>query len=161
MSFLHHFDAADASRLLNPSVFYVGASYGGSECQLSRFIQNGIWENGYIKDPQPSAATSLYEQYMDIMSKGDILLVKRLNGKASNTMRIMAIGIVLGKNIDKTVRVAWVMPQLDIVVPLVTVGTISPSYPLSSVLVDTVRDKIEKARSKFLRLNLKIEDRWY
>jgi len=160
MSFLHHFDAADASRFLNPSIFYVGASFGGSECQLPRFIQNGIWENGYIKCPHPSSSTDLFERYMEEMSKGDIILVKRLNGKGATTMRILAVGIVLGKNIDKTVRVAWVMPQLDLVVPLVTVGTISPRYSLSSI-VDPVRGVIEKARSKFLRLNLKIEDRWY
>jgi len=158
---LHHFDAADASRFLNPSVFYVGASYGGCECQLVRFIQEGIWENGYIKCPQPTSTTDLYEQYMDTMTKGDVLLVKRLNGKASTTMRIMAIGIVLGKNIDKTIRVAWVMPQVDLVVPLITVGTVSPSYSLSQSINDPVRDKIEKARIKFLRLNLRIEDRKY
>lgn len=161
MSFIHHFDAADASRFLNPYVFYVGASYGGSECQLSRFIQHGIWENGYIKCPHPTSSTDLFERYMEDMTKGDIILVKRLNGKGATTMRILAVGIVLGKNIDKTVRVAWVIPQLDLIVPLITVGTISPCYALSSSIVDPVRSVIEKARSKFLRLNLKIEDRWY
>jgi hypothetical protein len=158
---LHHFDAADASRFLNPSVFYVGASYGGCDCQLIRFIQDEIWENGYIKCPKSTSTTDLFEQYMETMNKGDILLVKRLNGKASTTMRIMAVGIVLGKNIDKTVRVAWVMPQVDLVVPLITVGTVSPGYSLSQAINDPVRDTIEKARIKFLRLNLHVEDRKY
>jgi hypothetical protein len=158
---LHHFDAADASRFLNPSVFYVGASYGGCDCQLIRFIQDEIWENGYIKCPKSTSTTDLFEQYMKTMTKGDILLVKRLNGKAATTMRIMAVGIVLGKNIDKTVRIAWVMPQVDLVVPLITVGTVSPGYSLSQAINDPVRDTIEKARIKFLRLNLHIEDRKY
>jgi hypothetical protein len=75
-------------------------------------------------------------------------------------MRLLAAGIVLGRNTDKTVRVAWVRPQLDVHVPLHTVGTISPGYRLAD-LSEPARKEADKARSRFLRHNLAIEDRWY
>jgi len=161
MSFIHHFDTLDAIRFLRPKAFYVGACYGGNECQLSRFIKEQIWENGYVASGDyVSTATKQFEKYMEDMSKGDILLVKRLNGKGTSTMRIMAIGIVLGKNYDGTIRVHWVMTSLDLEVPLHTVGTISPGYSLSE-LPEILQTKVDKARAKFLRLNLRIENHYY
>ena len=161
----HFFDAGDTLRFLNPKFFYVGASYDRQHCQLGRFFDAGVWENGFIKwiEENPSArtsATDLYERYMQQIEKGDILLVKRLNGQGSQNMRVLAIGVVLGKNFDKTVRVAWVIQDLNIEVPLQCIGTISPPYA-SEMLPDVLKTWITKAQSKFLRLNLKIEDRYY
>jgi 5-methylcytosine-specific restriction protein B len=31
----------------NPSFWFVGASYGGTDDQTPRFLAEGIWENGY------------------------------------------------------------------------------------------------------------------
>ena len=97
---------------------------------------------------------------MEKMAKGDVLMVKRLNGKGSKTMRILAIGIVLGKNFDKTIRVAWVMQDLSLEVPLACVGTISAPLAISN-LAPELEDKVQKARSKFLRLHLRIADHHY
>jgi len=153
----HSFDTADTLRFLNPKAFYVGATFDA--CQLSKFIKESIWEYGYYDSDHTSIKTDKYEEYVADITKGDTLIVKRLNGKAQTTMRILAIGIVLGRNFDKTIRVAWVK-QLDIDVPLHTVGTISPGYRLTE-LPDAIKKEVEKARAKFLRLNLQIEDQWY
>jgi len=168
---LHHFDAGDILNFLNPKFFYVGASYDRHECQLGRFFRDGIWENGFVKwiEEDPSRRTSttdLYERYMQKIEKGDILLVKRLNGQGSQNMRVLAIGIALGKNLDKTVRVAWVIQDLNIEMPLQCVGTISTFYNFNScdighTLPDVLKNWVTKAQSKFLRLNLRIEDRYY
>ena len=160
----HHFDAADTSRFLTPFCFYVGASFDANECQLDRFFRERIWENGFIKylqlhPEERSSVTDQYERHMEKISKGDILIVKRLNGKGSTTMRILAIGIVLGKNFDRTIRVAWVMQVLSLEVPLACIGTLSP-VAISS-LAPELEAIVQKARVKFLRLHLKIDDHYY
>ena len=164
----HHFDAADALQFLNPNVFYVGACFDAdrANCQRARFFKDHIWENGFIdylkQNPsERTTATDNYEQYMEAIKKGDILLIKRLNGKGATTMRILAIGVVLGKNFDQTIRVAWVMQDMNLEVPLHTIGTISPGYSLASLPSADLIEKINKARAKFLRLNLDITDRYY
>jgi len=159
----HHFDAADAARFLNPQHFYVGASFDSTECQLERFFQERIWENGFIKHlkkhpEERTSGTDQYEKTMEKIAKGDTLIVKRLNGKGATTMRVLAIGIVLGKNFDQTLRVAWVMQDLNLEVPLSCIGTLSS--PLAYLPAD-LADKVQKARAKFLRLHLTIKDRYY
>jgi hypothetical protein len=164
----HHFDAADAQQFLNPNVFYVGACFDAdsTNCQRDRFFRDHIWENGFIdyikQNPsERTTSTDNYEKYMDSVKKGDIFAIKRLNGKAATTMRILAIGIVLGKNFDRTIRVAWVMQDLDLEVPLAFIGTISPGYELNSLPSKELVDRINKARAKFLRLNFNIKEQYY
>ena len=81
---------------------------------IRQIHKGGFWENGFFKSNHVSTVTKNYENYVDLVAKGDIFVVKRLNGKANSTMRILAIGIVLGKNFDRTIRVAWVMQNIDL-----------------------------------------------
>jgi hypothetical protein len=165
MSF-HFFDSMDALQFLNPKIYYVGACFNRSICQLERFFNESMWENGFIDylKENPSERTDKmtdYEKYMDGVRKGDVFLAKRLNGVGATTMRILAIGIVLGKNYNRTIRVAWVMQDLSLEVPLAWIGTISPGYDISEILDKVLVDKLNKARAKFLRLNLQIKDQYY
>ena len=56
-------EVADAPK----SYWFVGASYGGTEDQTSRFLDEGIWENGYD------------DKYLDLvrsMQPGDRIAIK-------------------------------------------------------------------------------------
>ena len=142
-------ESNDIKRLLEPSVFYVGATFS-DDCQMDRFINRGIWENGHDDDVQR------YVERFEKMKKGDFIVIKRLNGKAATTMRILAIGICLGRISSKDCNVAWIRKNLKMEVPLVEIGTIS--QPKDILNEDEVhpelRDTIERARIRFLRTHL-------
>ena len=76
--------------------WFVGASYGGTDDQTDRFIQQGIWENGY------------YDRYLDqvrSMRAGDRIAIKAAyrrkyslpfdnRGHNVSTMAIKATGTI-------------------------------------------------------------------
>jgi 5-methylcytosine-specific restriction protein B len=94
------------------SYWFVGAVWNGNEDQLPRFLEQGIWENGYE------------DQFLDLVRRirpGDQIAVKasfvkkrvpfEVGGKAVSVMRIKATGTVLENAGDgRTVKVAWDSP---------------------------------------------------
>ena len=66
----------------------VGTRWGGKVSQLDRFIENGIWENGYHRGEKPE-----YDAIIDSIVIGDILVAKSHYNK-KNPYKIEAVGIV-------------------------------------------------------------------
>ena len=91
------------------SYWFVGAVWNGNDDQLPRFLEQGIWENGYE------------DKFLDLVRRirpGDKIAIKasfikkrvpfEVDGKAVSVMRIKATGTVLNISGDgRTVRVAW------------------------------------------------------
>jgi 5-methylcytosine-specific restriction protein B len=90
--------------------WFVGASYGGTDDQLPRFLSEGIWENGYE------------DKHLDVvrsMRPGDRIAVKssytrkhglpfESRGQAVSVMAIKAIGTITeNRNDGKRVKVDW------------------------------------------------------
>jgi 5-methylcytosine-specific restriction protein B len=90
--------------------WFVGASYGGTDDQMPRFLAEGIWENGYD------------DKYLDVvrsMRPGDRIAIKssytRKNGlpfenrgQTVSVMAIKAVGTITENlNDGKRVRVDW------------------------------------------------------
>ena len=90
--------------------WFVGASYGGTDDQLPRFLSDGIWENGYE------------DKHLDVvrsMRPGDRIAIKSSytrkhglpfdsRGQAVSVMAIKAVGIITENlNDGKRVRVVW------------------------------------------------------
>jgi 5-methylcytosine-specific restriction protein B len=94
------------------SYWFVGAVWNGTDDQLPRFLEQGIWENGYE------------DQFLDLVRRirpGDQIAVKAsfvkkrvpfdVGGKSVSVMRIKATGTVLDNAGDgRTVKVAWDPP---------------------------------------------------
>jgi len=93
------------------SYWFVGAAWEARTAdQTSRFLSEGVWQNGYE------------DQFLDQvreMKPGDRIAIKasfvrrqglpfELNGKAVSVMRIKATGMILENSNDgRTVKVAW------------------------------------------------------
>jgi 5-methylcytosine-specific restriction protein B len=93
-----------------PTNWFVGASYGGTDDQLPRFLSEGIWENGYD------------DKHLDVvrsMRTGDRIAIKssytrkhglpfESRGQAVSVMAIKAIGTITENlNDGKRVKVDW------------------------------------------------------
>lgn len=89
--------------------WFVGASWGGED-QLSRFLDQGIWENGYdVK----------YTKVVNTIKVGDKIAIKSAytrkknlpftsRGNVASVMGIKAIGLVTANKKDgKTIEVDW------------------------------------------------------
>ncbi len=92
------------------SYWFVGASYGGSEDQTPRFLNEGIWENGYddkyldlVRSMRPGDRIAIKSSYT---RKHDLPFDNRNN--AVSVMAIKAIGTII-KNLNdgKRVCVNW------------------------------------------------------
>ena len=93
--------------------WFVGAVWNKTEDQLSRFLGEGIWENGYEDQ---------FSETVRRMEPGDRIAVKAtfvqknglpfdVGGKPVSAMRIKATGTILENlNDGKKVRVAWDPP---------------------------------------------------
>ncbi len=90
--------------------WFVGASYGGTDDQMPRFLADGIWENGYE------------DKHLDVvrsMRPGDRIAIKSSytrkhglpfdsRGQAVSVMAIKAVGIITENlNDGKRVKVDW------------------------------------------------------
>lgn len=90
--------------------WFVGASYGGTDDQMPRFLSEGIWENGYE------------DKHLDVvrsMRPGDRIAIKSSytrkhglpfdsRGQAVSVMAIKAVGTITENlNDGKRVRVDW------------------------------------------------------
>jgi 5-methylcytosine-specific restriction protein B len=95
------------------SYWFAGAVWGETDDQLPRFLEQGIWENGYE------------DKFLDLVRRirpGDQIAIKAsfvkkdrvpfdVSGKHVSVMRIKATGTVLGNAGDgRTVKVAWDPP---------------------------------------------------
>jgi 5-methylcytosine-specific restriction enzyme B len=102
----------DASNEEGKSYWFVGSVWDRSDDQLPRFLEQGVWENGYE------------DQFLDLVRRirpGDQIAIKasfvkkrvpfEVGGKAVSVMRIKATGTVLDNAGDgRTVKVAWDAP---------------------------------------------------
>ena len=90
--------------------WFVGASYGGTDDQTLRFLEEGVWENGYqdkyldaVRSIQPGDRIAIKSSYT---RKHDLPFDNR--GQAVSVMAIKAIGTVK-KNLGdgRTLKVDW------------------------------------------------------
>lgn len=101
-------DAAGSS-----ACWFVGATYGGTDDQTARFVNEGIWENGYedryldrVKSVQPGDRIAIKSSYT---RKYGLPFDNR--GLAVAVMAIKAVGTVTGNPGDgRKLQVAW-QPQ--------------------------------------------------
>ena len=86
----------------------VGASWGGTDHQDEKWIEQGIWMLGWKKGYQPERAAE--------MKPGDRIAIKRMKGKGQTGIRIMHIGIIKGAILetDRVIcTVNWVANNLN------------------------------------------------
>jgi hypothetical protein len=164
-----YFDYLDAKRFLDPLVYFVGVHDLAGESHLSKYVRKSCWTNLRLEDePETSETNSrvkTYETRTKGLEKGDVLVAKRRNGKASDKLTALAVGIVVGRRSEGTVSVAWVLPNITHEIPAMGMfGTISSSFVLGGIKDRAGKEMleyVEKARRKFLRLNMNIEEKLY
>lgn len=99
-----------AEREVSATTWFVGAMWGGSEDQTSRFVSEGIWENGYEDKLQEEVRSMRPGDHIAIKSsytrKHDLPFDNR--GNAVSVMAIKAVGKIT-RNFDdgRQVQVAW------------------------------------------------------
>jgi len=99
--------------------FVVGASYGSSESQLDRFVHDGIWALGWSGEDQPGQYAAARK-----MKSGDLIAVKRRNGRGASDITILARGIVRGIIAEAAdekrfvCTVDWFETGLEVLVPM-------------------------------------------
>ena len=94
--------------------WFVGAMWGGSEDQTPRFLQEGIWENGYtdkylnaVRSMRPGDRISIKSSYV---RKHNLPFDNR--GNSVSVMAIKATGTVLENTADgRLVKVQWDPPK--------------------------------------------------
>jgi 5-methylcytosine-specific restriction enzyme B len=90
--------------------WFVGASYGGTDDQMPRFLADGIWENGYedkhldvVRSMRPGDRIAIKSSYT---RKHGLLFDSR--GQAVSVMAIKAVGTISENlNDGKRVKVDW------------------------------------------------------
>ena len=93
-----------------PTNWFVGASYGGTDDQLPRFLSEGIWENGYddklfdvVRSMRPGERIAIKSSYT---RKHGLPFDSR--GRAVSVMGIKAVGTITENlNDGKLVKVDW------------------------------------------------------
>ena len=92
------------------ATWFVGASYGGTDDQLPRFLAEGIWENGYddklldvVRSMRPGERIAIKSSYT---RKHGLPFDSR--GRAVSVMGIKAVGTIIENlNDGKRVKVDW------------------------------------------------------
>jgi 5-methylcytosine-specific restriction enzyme B len=90
--------------------WFVGASYGGTDDQMPRFLAEGIWENGYddklldmVRSMRPGERIAIKSSYT---RKHGLPFDSR--GRAASVMGIKAVGTITENlNDGKRVKVDW------------------------------------------------------
>jgi len=85
----------------------VGASWGGTEHQDKKWIEQGIWMLGWKKGHQPEKAAGMKPEHR--------IAIKRMKGKGQTGIRIMHLGIIKGVifETDRVIcTVNWVATNL-------------------------------------------------
>lgn len=110
---------------MNEQYWVVGATWGGTDDVLPQFIKRGYWycwDANQFDSEEISVGNSIKNQQERFkqIKRGDRIAIKRLLGKGSAEMSILAIGIV--KDIDLKewrIYIDWIMPEIkDRHVPL-------------------------------------------
>ncbi|MBZ9559085.1 MULTISPECIES: hypothetical protein [unclassified Modicisalibacter] len=89
----------------------VGASWGGTEHQDQRFVEQGFWLLGWNEVDQPAQYAKAEK-----MQIGDRIAIKRMKGQGQKGIRIFHIGIIRGVILDanKVVcTVNWVATDMQ------------------------------------------------
>jgi hypothetical protein len=96
----------------DPQYFVVGATWE-SDDKLPLFLKRGTWQNGYARDNQG------YNNIFDQIREGDRIAVKRMLGKGSKTMSILALGRITEVDPDGyTLYVKWLVQLRNREVPI-------------------------------------------
>lgn len=91
-----------------PQYWLVGASWGGTDHQDARFVEQGIWVLGWRRGSQAAKAGR--------MQPGDRIAIKRMKGKAQRGIRIRHLGVIRGvvRDTNRVVcTVDWVATDLN------------------------------------------------
>ena len=99
---------------VSQSYWFVGASYRGTDDQTSRFLEEGIWENGYddryldeVRSMRPGERIAIKSTYT---RKRNLPFDNR--GESVSVMAIKATGTIMDNLGDgKRVRVDWNNPE--------------------------------------------------
>ena len=87
----------------------LGANWEGEELKET-FFRRGYWEMGYEDIDKPQFADK-----RDRIKENDRVAIKRMNGKGSTTITILAIGIV--KEVaEKRVFISWILTDMERIV---------------------------------------------
>lgn len=103
-------DVAASEAAASRACWFVGAAYGGRDDQMPRFLEEGIWENGYedrhldlVRSMQPGDRIAIKAAYT---RKRDLPFNNR--GHAVSVMAIKAIGTVTANTGDgRKIQVEW------------------------------------------------------
>lgn len=110
---------------MKTNYWLVGATWGGSEDVLPKFINRGYWycwDANKFDNEESGAGNSIknqQERFTQVKS-GDRIAVKRLLGKGSSEMAILALGIVKDVDISEwRIYIEWIISDVkDRYVPL-------------------------------------------
>ena len=94
-----------------PNYWVVGASWGGTEHQDKKFIEQGIWMLGWEEGDQPAQYKKASE-----MKAGDRIAIKRMKGGGQTGIKIFHLGIIKGVILETNkiiCTVDWVATNLD------------------------------------------------
>lgn len=69
----------------------VGASWGGTEHQDEKFVDQGIWMLGWEESEQPGQF-----KMASAMKPGDRIAIKRMKGRGKTGIKVMHLGIIKG-----------------------------------------------------------------
>lgn len=89
----------------------VGASWGGTEHQDKKFIEQGIWMLGWKESDQPAQ----YKKASQMMPN-DRIAIKRMKGGGQSGIKIFHLGIIKGVILEANkiiCTVNWVAIDLD------------------------------------------------
>jgi len=107
----------------NTNYWLVGANWAGSD-KKENFYLKGIWEMGWADEDKPN-----FSKLRDSILVDDRIAIKSMDGKASKTITIHAIGIVKLVE-EKKVYIEWI--QTDINKKVYSKGKFSTIHKLDS-----------------------------
>jgi hypothetical protein len=89
----------------------VGASWGGTEHQDKKFVEQGYWMLGWKEEKQPDQYAKASQ-----MNVGDRIAIKRMKGQGQTGIRVFHLGVIKGVilDADKVIcTVDWVATDLQ------------------------------------------------
>lgn len=94
------------------NIYAGGSTWHGNQDQTLRFLDNGIWENGYDEDGK-------FHEEVNAVSEGDIFILKSTYAKKKQgQFRVKALGIVTKNLKDGThLEVNWIVRTGNIDIP--------------------------------------------
>lgn len=141
---------------LNKSYWFVGALWGGTDNQLPRFLEEGIWENGYndryldkVRSMQVGERIAIKSSYV---RKGELPFDGK--GHSVSVMAIKAIGTITENfNDGKKIRVTWekVEPNREwyFYTHRGTIWQVKPDNWMAVNLISFTFDEVDQNVSRF------------